>query len=1169
MKKSILITSSNLNAFKQSLRLKFTLFFLFFTLLSIQANTYSQVTKLSLNMQNATLESILDEIETNTKFKFIFNTKHINLNSTTSVKANDVSITKILDDLFANTNIEFEIVNRKILLHEKKTPALYPQAIIQEHQVTGLVTDANGQPMSGANITVKNNPTKGTLTDFDGKYAITVSNKNATLVFSYLGFVTKEIAINSQTTINATLEEDASTLDEVVVVGYGTQRKSDLTGAIGIAQGEILENRAITSIGEGLQGALPGLNITPSSGSPGESMNINIRGTTSINGGSPLILVDGTQMDLNLVNPEEIESISVLKDAASASIYGARAAFGVILVTTKKGKRNTKPQINYNMNAYLAKPTVIPKKANSYKYALYINDMRANTGLSTTFNDDHLALIKDRVDGVISTDYTLKPDGSSFYEHANTDWADLVFADNAFGQNHNLSITGGSEKSNYRVAYGYTKKDGIVKIGNDFYKRHNLDLNLGTDLTDWLTTRFQINFSKIGINTHRLPPGHGSSIFHTVWRARPILTPYIEIDGIEYPTFIRLNPVGTLKDGGRIVNNYYNLNTKGSIEMTFGDFKIFSNFTYNPYVRERRDHNVEFQSATPWANLNIRTDGGPSSIERNTYINNYYAFDAYTTYKKSINDAHNFDITVGFNQEWKEFLQTDAYNTNLISESLLSLSNTTGTPLISDSVTDWALRSGFARINYNYKGKYLIGLNGRYDGSSRFAKDDRFGFFPSISLGWKISDEKFMSNVHFVNLFKLRASYGSLGNQSSSRLYPFVGYNTISQVNYAFDGVRPLGVTPQNPLGNKRTWETVTTKNLGVDLSLFDNRLDATFDIFTRTTKDMLVDGDALPGVYGTNAPQKNAADLEVNGFEFSIDWNDSIGENFSYNIGFNVGDAQGKITKFDNPTNSLSRAFYEGQKIGEIWGYQTVGLFQSQDEIDAAADHSELGGGNLIAPGDVHYADLNNDDKINTGEGTVDNSGDIKVIGNQTPRYTYGIRGGAKWKGFDMNFFFQGVGKRDYWLSGPILFGGDGGYGNAIVTDELFDNVWSDGSGGIPENRNGYYFRASEGVVMNRNKRVQTRYLQDASYLRLKNLTIGYTFPSEMLRKNGVSNLRLYVSGENLITFSSINKSFDPEILDPSQSNFGSANTSTGSDQSGKLYPLSTNFSIGLSVTF
>ncbi|MFV0541942.1 MAG: TonB-dependent receptor [Aestuariibaculum sp.] len=1156
--------------FKLSLKIKLTTLFLFATMLNIQANTYSQATKISLNMENATVESILDAIETTSEFKFIFNTDDVDLNNKTSINVKKVKISKVLDLLFSSTNTQFEIVDRKILLWEDTAPSVTQQIQTSQQSITvsGTVMDENGQPLSGTSIVVKGTTT-GAQTDFDGNYSLQVPNRNATLVFSYMGFVTQEITVGTQTTINVTMKEDASALDEVVVVGYGTQKKSDLTGAIGIADGEVLENRSITSIEEGLQGVLPGLNISTESGAPGQSMKINIRGVTSINGGEPLVLVDGAQMSLDLVNPQEIENISVLKDAASAAIYGARAAFGVILITTKKGKKNARPNVSYSMNAYLARPTIIPKKANSYKYALYVNKMRENSGSSTVFNDDHLNLIKDRVDGNISNDYTLKPSGTSYYEHANTDWADLVFADNAFGQNHNLSISGGSEKSTYRVAYGYTQRDGIVKINNDDYKRHNLDLNLGTDLTDWLTTRFQINFSKVGINTHRLPGGHGPSIFHTVWRARPTLTPYIDYDGTEYATFIRLNPVATLEDGGRIINNYYNFNTKGSIEMTFGDVKVFSNFTYNPFIRERRAHNVAFQSVTPWSNLNVRTDGGPSSITRNNYINNYYAFDAYATYSKLFNDAHNLEVTVGYNQEWKEFLTTNASNTNLISDNLLSLSNTTGDPVVSDEITDWALRSGFARINYNYKGKYLIGINSRYDGSSRFSKKDRFGFFPSISAGWKISGEKFMEHVDWVNLLKIRASYGSLGNQASGRLYPYVGYNTIGQVNYVFDGQRPLGVTPQNPLADDRTWETVTTANYGLDLAFFNNRLDASVDIFKRTTEDMLVTGDALPGVFGANAPQRNAADLEVNGFEVSVGWKDRVNDNFSYNIGFNISDSQGKITKFNNPTKSLSRAFYEGQKIGEIWGYQTVGLFQNQDEINAAADHSPLGGGTLVAPGDVHYADLDGSGSIDTGEGTVDNSGDIRVIGNQTPRYSYGIRGGAEWKNFDLSFFFQGVGKRDYWLTGPIVFGGDGGYGNVIVTDELYNNVWSDGSGNIPENRNAYYFRPSEGAVMNRNKRTQTRYLQDASYLRLKNLTLGYTIPSEVLSKNGVTNLRIYLTGENLLTFTNLNKSFDPEVLDPNQSDFGSAETSAGTNQSGKLYPISRRFSLGLSVNF
>ncbi|UZD24398.1 SusC/RagA family TonB-linked outer membrane protein [Algoriphagus halophytocola] len=1041
--------------------------------------------------------------------------------------------------------------------------------VAQQRTVTGTVTDVDGGlPLPGLTVLLKGTTT-GTVSDSDGKYSINVSGPQDVLVFSYIGYEPQEITVGNQSTIDVVMSSDISSLNEVVVVGYGTQKKGNLTGAVGMTDGEVLQNRPITNITDGLQGVVPGLNITPGNGAPGSGASINIRGATSINGGSPLVLVDGAQMNINNINPQDIESVTVLKDAASAAIYGARAAFGVILITTKKGSRNSKPQFNYSGNFFAAQPTIIPDKADSYKYALYINSMRNSTGASTVFNDEHLGLIQDRVNGNISNDYTLQPSGTAYYEHANTDWADLVFANSAPGQNHNLSVSGGSEKTAYRASFAYAKQEGIVKIGNDFYERFNFNTNMSTDLNNWLTTKIQVNFSKSEQDVHNLPPGHGPSIFHTVWRARPILTPYFDLDGVPYATFIRLNPVATLEQGGRDNQVGYNLNTKAGVEMKFGDFQVFSNFTYNPKFRQRVLNNFEFQSVTPWANTDVRTDGGPSYIRKINEVDNYYAFDLYGKYGKDWVSGHSFEATVGFNQEKATFSDDNVYNTELISYDVISISNTLGDPTVTDNYTDWALRSGFARLNYNYMGKYLLEVNGRYDGSSRFAKDDRYGFFPSVSAGWRVTDEEFMKDLTWLNLFKLRASYGALGNQNSSGLYPYVGYTTVPQTNWIIDGSRPLGLSPMNPIAASRTWETVATTNFGVDLVILQGKLDASLDVFTRKTMDMLVAGDALPGVFGAAAPQKNAADLEVKGWEASIGWNDQVGTDFTYNLNLVVSDTRGKITKFDNPTNSLSRSYYEGMTIGEIWGYETVGLFQSQEEIDNAPNHAPLGAGNLVGLGDVHFADRNEDGVINTGENTVENPGDRRIIGNASPRYSYGIRGGASWKGFDLSVFFQGVAKRDYWVDGPLMFGGDGGYGNAVITDDLFANVWSDGSDGLPVNTDAFYFRPSQGGVVNRNKQVQTRYLQDASYLRLKNLTLGYSLPNELLDRVKVNNLRVFVSGENLLTFTKLNSNFDPEALSPSQGALGNTSFSAGGNQSGKLYPLSKRVSFGLTVGF
>ncbi|MBN7809952.1 TonB-dependent receptor [Algoriphagus sp. H41] len=1045
------------------------------------------------------------------------------------------------------------------------------QARAQEAlSVSGTVIDQEAQlPLPGLTVMVKGTTT-GTVTDANGKYSIRVPSTSSTLVFSYIGYATQEILVGNQTQINVTMGQDVSSLDEVVVVGYGTQKKANLTGSVANADMAVVADRPITNLTQGLQGAVPGLNIASNSGTPGQNPSINIRGATSINGGQPLVLVDGTQMNINNINPQDVESVTVLKDAASAAIYGSRAAFGVILITTKKGARNTKPQISYSGNFYSASPTIIPDKVDSYKYALYANSMLTSTNSAKYFNDEHLALIKDRVDGVITNDYTLKANGTSYYEHANTKWEDLMYDDAAVGQNHNLSVSGGTEKTTYRASFAYAKDGGIVKVGNDKYERYNFNTNMSTEVRKWLVAKAQVNFTSAETDLHNLPGGNfGPSIFHVIWRARPTWTPYYDVDGVPYQTFSRLNPLATIEKGGRDLDKTYNLNTKAGVEMTFEDFQVFSNYTFNPIFREGQRNHKQFYSIQPWNNLTVSPESEASYIERTHNNSYYYAFDIYGKYAKTFAEVHQVQATLGFNQENMISTYERGYNTLLISDDVPSLSNTLGTPLVSDDHDEWALRSVFARVNYNYKEKYLLEFNGRYDGSSRFAKDSRYGFFPSVSAGWKVSDEAFLKDATWINLLKVRGSYGDLGNQNSAFLYPFVGYNTTLQTNWITNGTRPIGLSPQNPISASRTWETVSSVNFGADMMFFKGRMDLTFDVYRRDTKGMLVPGQALPGIFGAPAPQANAADLRVNGWETAIGWMDEFSSGLRYNVNLVLADSKGEITKYDNPNNSLAVAYYTGKTIGEIWGFETVGLFQSQEEINDAPNHGTLSGGNLIRPGDVRYADLNGDGVINNGKNTLEDPGDRRVIGNASPRYTYGIRGGVGYKGFDLSVFFQGVAKRDFWIDGPIMFGGDGGIGNMIVTNYLYDNVWSDGSDGLPVNTDAYYFRPSQTSVVDRNTLVQTRYLQDASYLRLKNLTVGYTFSNELLSKINLTSARVFVSGENLVTFTKLNPNFDPEVLDPGQDNLGGTSFSNGGGQSGKLYPLSKRVSFGVSVGF
>ncbi len=1140
---------------------------------NIEAQKYASVKDvvIKIDVKNASVIQLFNELEQKTEFHFTYDEYVVSNNKAKiSISGRQKSVEEILLHVSEQAKLRFKQINNNINVSplkdksEEKTIEVLIQGII----ITGKVTSAEDESgLPGVNVIVKGTSV-GTVTDVEGRYKLEILDETSVLVFSSVGFMKEEVAVGNQTVIDVVLNPDITALEEIVVIGYGTQKKVNLTGAIGMASGEVLENRPTINVLEGLQGVIPGLNITNADGNPGGSPKINIRGATSLSGGSPLVLVDGAQMDINQLNPDDIENVTVLKDAASSAIYGARAAYGVILITTKSGKRNTKTKVTYNGNFYIAQPTIVPNTANSYKFALYVNEMRKSDNLSTTFTDEHLALLEATVAGS-GINFTEKPDGS-YYEHSNTNWADLVFDDAAPGQQHYISVAGGSEKTGYHVSLAYADKNGVVKIGGDKYQRFNFNTKLDIDITNWLTSYIQVNLSKEKTNIFQ-QSNNVNSIFHTVWRAQPHKQPTFEKDGIEYNVgHLILNPVKTLEHGGRNENSMISLNTKAGIKMTFGKFNVFSNFTYRPGFNESVKNNKPIEGIYLFKpGTQLRTFNEPSWVKRENINSAYNAFDAYGQYENTFSGKHYIKAMLGYNQEWQTSSRLYGFNRYLISPDIISLSNSTGDPTVADSFNQWALRSGFARINYIYKDKYLLEVNGRYDGSSRFSKDDRFGFFPSVSGGWRISEEPFFSDVSFIDNLKLRASYGSLGNQNTG-LYPVSTYRTTSEVPYMFDGARPIGIRPGNPLGDKRTWETVSTVNFGIDITLLQ-RLDLSFDAYRRTTEDMLVSGNALPGVYGASAPQENAANLEVNGWEASIAWRDRISDNLTYNIGFVMADWKGEITKFDNPTKSLAKSYYEGQIIGEIWGYETVGLFQTQEEIDNAPDHSSLGAGNLMAIGDVQYADLNNDGKISVGENTVDNPGDLKIIGNRTPRYSYSIHGGIGWKGFDFSFFFQGVAKRDFWLHGPVIFGGFGGTGQVTVTDLLYDNVWSDGTSGIPENRDAFYFRPCERKVMNRNAKVQTRYLQNAAYLRLKNLQIGYTLPSSISQKMHISNFRIYVSGENLITFTKLNPSFDPEVLVPNEASQGQVRDKKNETtwQGGKAYPLTKRLSFGINMSF
>jgi TonB-linked SusC/RagA family outer membrane protein len=977
------------------------------------------------------------------------------------------------------------------------------------------------------------------------------------LVVSFVGYQNTEVKWNGQP-LTIVLKEDTKVLDEVVVVGYGTQKKANLSGAVAAVDGKVLQDRPITNIGQGLQGVVPNLNITMNNGgAPGATSSFNIRGNTSLNGGSPLVLVDNVQMDANLVNPDDIESISVLKDAASASIYGARAAYGVILITTKKGKKSDKPTVSLSATGYWQSPALTFHNVNSMQYLTMMDEAYQNDGGSGHY-------FKSQVYQYAEDYFNGKYDSPVFFDTAydtykygycgNTDWWDELYK-TSFSQIYTANISGGNDRTTYYASVSMNDQGGILKAGDDKYNKYNANVNISSNITKWLNVSAKIAHTY----TDELHPTGGTTAMNSTAYSglssysgmmKGDLSPLMPVkhpDGHYAGQGSYTNPVAIMEQGGNAQYKQNDLWMTGAVKITpIKGLVINADYTWNFYGKSSNQHVQNFYDYTavpgtenyyPWTN--------PSSVTVTNNDDYYNAFNAFAEYTFSLKEKHNFKVMVGYNQENKHKKYHYAGRKNLIDSSNPSLNLAYGDMAMNGSETHWSVNGFFARINYDYKGKYLLELNGRYDGSSKFPHGDRYAFFPSASVAWRVSEEKFWEPIRgWFDNFKLRASYGSLGNQAldESRYgnFPYLAtYGINTKYGALLNGTRPVAVSVPGLVSASFTWETVNQIDFGFDASFFGGRLNTSFDWYRRNTKDMLTAGQALPAVLGTSVPQENAADMKTVGWEVSLEWNDRLSNGFGYHIKGVLSDYQASITKFSNPTKLLG-THYVGEKLNEIWGYVSNGLFQS-DEDAKAADQSYLSGGSWGA-GDVKYEDLNNDGKIDIGKNTLDDSGDRKIIGNSTPRYSYGITAGFDYKGFDFEMFWQGIGKRDYWLGGSQFWG---------FTDEWCTPLTSSLDYWTEDNRDAYFPRLHHYGVNGGNHQVSTRYLQNAAYLRLKNVVLGYTIPRSITEKVKISRLRVFVQGENLLTFTPLIDSYDPETLN------------------NMTYPINKKISVGLNLTF
>ena len=1019
----------------------------------------------------------------------------------------------------------------------------------QNNTVKGKVVDTKGEPVIGATI-IEKETGKGTITDIDGNFTLTVQSEKSTLEVSYIGYKNQVLKVMLRKPMHITLTEDTEVLDEVVVIGYGVQKKVNLSGAVSTVSTKQLEDRPVTNVGQALQGTVANLNVTIGSGKADDAPSFNIRGTTSLNGGSPLVVIDGIISDswtLNHMNSNDIASISVLKDAASSAIYGSRAAYGVILVTTKIGQSD-KPVIHYNNNFSFRQNTKMPEViTDPYIVAETKNIM--GRPLYNLFNEEQLAYAKKRSEDPSVSPYFLNPNGTYSY-FGDTDWVNEAYKKTGFSMSHNVDISGKTEKVNYYFSAGYNFTDGMLKYNPDKFNRYNLRSKLDFKITDFWSIS---NNTSLIIKDYERPSSLGSSYFWEINRISPL-------ELLENPdgswTKKGAQVLGVMQDGGRASEQGTSVKTQFSTRLDIIKDVLFVNGSFSYNFDKNRNR---------WHYLPVAYYDGPEVAPK--YFNEVTSaytqsnetkrltFDAYATFNKTFNEKHDITVIAGFNQEEYRYENVQLGRKELISSSLPTPGLATGDMSVSESISTWALRGGYARFNYTFDNKYIVEFNGRYDGTSRFPKDSRFVFNPSGSAAWVISREKFFKPLENIFSFlKVRYSYGVLGNQDVGA-YEYISTMGSGKISQILDGKQPVYVDVPGLVSGALTWEKVSTSNIAVDMNFLNNRLTFSGDYYVRRTTDMLTSGEPLPNVLGTSVPKENTADLKTEGWEITLGWKDQFklaGKPFDYQLGFNLADSRAYITKFQNTTGTLSSK-YEGMEIGEIWGYTTLGFFTSREDIDNHADQSKLASypsSRPIAPGDLKFADLDGDGEVYRGANTLDDHGDLRIIGNSRARYTYGFTASGSWNGFDFSLFLQGVGKKDYNPSGDLYFWGIYAQPWTNITVGNYYDRWTE------ENPDGYFPRLKGYVAESSSKEAglpQTRYLQDASYMRLKNVTLGYTLPEQWMNKIGINRVRIYLSGDNLFTISGLYKHYkvDPEGL------------------GGQKYPLQRSYSFGLNVTF
>lgn len=1040
----------------------------------------------------------------------------------------------------------------------------------QTVSITGkVVSNLEGvdEPVIGASILLKGTTT-GTVTDVNGRFSLENVPVGGTLSISSISFKTEEVVITADCRqYDVILTEDTQFLEEIVVIGFGTRRKADLTEAVSTVDTKFLESRPVTNLSQSLQGTVPGLNLSVGGygGQLGQTMDINIRGTGTISTGSTastLVLIDGVEGDMNSVNPDDVESISVLKDAASSSIYGSRAAFGVILITTKSGKAG-KPSVSYSGNARYSGPNHLPNVMNSWEFANFFNEGNVNGGGSPIFNEETLGRIQKYIAGEITT--TTIPNESNglfqFHEKANdnVNWYKTHYKW-AWGQEHNVNINGGTDKARYYASLNYLDQNGNLRYGDDRFNRLTANAKFNAKPTKWLDLEVSAKYVRSHLD-NPLYSDLGGLLYHDIVRMWPMM-PFKDPNGY----FMRNGKLIQLTNGSRSKTDTNNWFIQGQLvfhPLEGWDIHVSAGLSAEDRLKLQNLNKV-YEHKTTGEPVCLQAYGGSyaagqTGAFQNWTKNSHFTTSVYTDYTRTI-DKHSFKVMAGMNAEKFSNRYTALKRMDLISENVPEIGAATGADVITDnSAFQWATVGFFGRVNYDYGGKYFVSGNIRYDGSSRFRAADRWGLFGSFSLGWNIAAEDFFNvDKHIISQLKPRFSWGTLGNQNTNSYYPtyLLQDITTNGGSWLMDKSKPTIATMPATISSSLTWETVQSTDAGIDLVMFDGRLNFNFDYFIRKTLNMVGPASEIASIYGVGMPAANNTDLSTKGWELAVNWRGGKSD-FFYNVGFNMSDARTFVDRYPNESKSLN-TYYAGMELGEIWGYTTEGIAKSQEQMDAWIANNNPSWGSGWGEGDIMYRDLNSDKSVSEGANTVSDPGDRRIIGNSTPRFRYGLDFGLEWKGLGFSMFWQGVAKRDLWLDGPMFWGLNGGEWQSTGLKEHLDYYRPENTTSVfGANTNAYYPKIYMDKSMN--QKVQTRYMHSGAYIRLKNIQLSYTFQDNVTRKLKMQKLRVYVSAENLFTISGLPSGFDPETA---YSNY------TGSN-SGKTYPLQTTVSLGLNVTF